>query len=157
MELKDLKARYEKLSKKYKLPSFKELNECFEIDRIERDIDHVLREVRKVMMDKIIGYIRFIEMMINPAQAPPMFMIFVKTVSDTERKIIENVYKNFVELELTALKLEIDYSEEGEAKTIKDIFNVWNKVKPDMLKVLGVMEKNWNSSSSEKKEKGYFG
>ena len=157
MELKDLKARYEKLSKKYKLPSFKELNECFEIDRIERDVDNVLREVRKVMMDKIIGYIRFLEMMISPAQAPPMFMIFVKSVSDSERKTIENVYKNFVELELTALKLEIDYSEEGEAKSIKNIFNVWNKVRPDMRKVLGVMEKNWNSSSSEKKEKTYFG
>ena len=33
MELKDLKKEYEKLSKKHKIPSFKELNECFEIDR----------------------------------------------------------------------------------------------------------------------------
>jgi len=156
MELKDLKTSYEKLSKKHKIPSFRELNECFEIDRIERDTDSVLREVRKVMMDKIIGYIRFLEMMISPAQAPPMFMIFVKSVSDSERKTIENVYKNFVDLELTALKLEIDYSEEGEAKSIKDIFNVWNKIRPDMRKVLGVMEKNWNSASV-KKEKGYFG
>ena len=156
MELKELKSEYDKLVVKYKLPSFKELNEAFEIDRIERDTDCVLREVRKIMMDKIIGYVRFMEMMINPSQAPPMFMLFLKNVDGDERKTIEKVYKSFVELELHSLKLEIDYSEDEEAKAIKNILNIWNNTKGDLRASIGIMEKNWNSASV-KKEKGYFG
>jgi len=156
MELKDLKSQYAKLVDKYGLPGFKELNEAFEIDRIDRDTDCILREVRKAIMDKIVGYIRFMEMMINPSQAPPMFLLFLKNVDDKEKKIIEMVYKNFVELELHSLKLEVDYSEEEEAKTIKRILKVWNETKLDLRGTIEIMEKNWNSSST-KKEKGYFG
>ncbi|MCH7568884.1 MAG: hypothetical protein IIA87_05695 [Nanoarchaeota archaeon] len=156
MKLKELKEGYAKLSKKYNLPDFKKLNEAFEIDRIERDTDNVLREIRKTMMDKIIGYIRFVEMLINPAQAPPIFMIFVKEISVRDRGVFENVYKNLIELELSSLKLEIDYSEVGEAETIKNIFQTWDNLKPDLRSVLDIMKKNLNSSPS-KKEKGYFG
>lgn len=156
MELKDLKSEYEKIAKKYKLPAFGELNEAFEIDKIDRETDCLLREVRKVMMDKIVRYIHFIEMMINPTQAPPMFLIFVKDVTEKERAIIEKVYKNFVELELVNLRLEIDYSEAEEAKAIKDILDVWNRTKPDALSVIGIMDKNWKGTSV-KKDKSYFG
>ena len=156
MDLKDLKSDYGKLAKKYKLPGFQELNECFEIDRIDKDSDCLLREIRKTMMDRIVRYIHFIEMMINPAQAPPMFMIFVKNISDEERKVLEKVYQNFIELELRSLKLEIDYSEKDEFKAIVNIFSVWNKTKSDLRSVIGIMEKNWKGTS-EKKEKTYFG
>ena len=156
MELKELKSRYNKLAENYKLPSFKEVNECFEIDRIERETDCILREVRKIMMDKIISYIRFIEMMINPAQAPPMFMMFVKRVSDEERKVLEKVYKNFIELELQSLKLEIDYDEKEEVKAIKKIMNVWYDTNKDLKFIIEIMEKNWRSGEN-KREKGYFG
>jgi len=157
MELKDLKSEYEKLSGKYGLPSFKELNENFEIDRIERDTDCVPREIRKTMMDKIVGYIRFMEMMINPAQAPPMFMIFIKNISDSDRKIIEKVYKNFIELELKSLKLEIDYNEKSEVEAIKNILKIWHDTRPDLRTTIGIMEKNWNSGSTKNKDKAYFG
>ena len=156
MELKDLKSQYNVLTRKYKLPTFKEVNEIFEIDRIERDTDCILREVRKAMMDKIISYIRLVEMMLNPAQAPPMFMMFVKSISDGDRKVMEEVYKNFIELELRSLKLEIDYAEEDEAKAIKHIIDVWHETEPSLRSLIGIMEKNWNSKS-EKKEKAYFG
>lgn len=156
MELKDLKLQYDGLTRKYKLPAFKEVNEIFEIDRIERDTDCILREVRKAMMDKIVSYIRLVEMMLNPAQAPPMFMMFVKSISDGDRKVIEEVYKNFIELELRSLKLEIDYAEEDEAKAIKHIIDVWHGTESSLRSLIGIMEKNWNSKS-EKKDKEYFG
>ena len=157
MELDELKSGYKKVSGRYKIPLFKDLNECFEIDRIERYTDCILREVRKTMMDKIIGYIKFIEMIINPAQAPPMFMMFVKSITPDEKKIIDSVYEGFVELELRSLKLEIDYSEKAEAETIKIIFDTWNSSRENLRKVIGIMEKNWKSVGSEKKIRDYFG
>jgi hypothetical protein len=156
MELVGLKKEYGNLAKKHGLPDFKEVNECFEIDRIERDTDFLLREVRKTMMDKVVGYIRFLEMMINPSQAPPMFMMFLKDVTEAEKKTIQTVYKNFIELELLSLKLEVDYSEAREAEAINGILKAWHDTRPDLRATIGVMEKNWNSGA-EKKDKGYFG
>ena len=156
MELNDLKSEFKPLGKKYKLPSFDELNEAFEIDRIERETDFLLREVRKSMMDKILRYIQFTEMMLNPAQAPPMFLMFLKEVTEGERKIIQGCYKNFVELELHSLRLEIDYEESKEAGLIREIFDTWQNTRPEMGKVIDVLEKNWNGSPSVK-IKGYFG
>ena len=155
-EVSELRKKYEGFVENYDLPGFKELNEAFEIDRIEREGDCFLRDVRKSMMEKIVRYIHFIEMMINPAQAPPMFMIFVKNIGKSDRNALENVYKNFIELELRALKNEIDYSEKEEAESIKHIFDVWNKSKKELRMVIGIMEKNWKGSP-EKKERDYFG
>ena len=156
MELKDLKEQYAKLQKKHSLPSFRELNDFFEIDRIDRECDNLLREIRKTMMDKVISYIRFLEMMLNPSSAPPMFMMFLKEVSSDDKDVMEKVYKGFIDLELSALKLEIDYNEEGEAEIINKILETWLGLREDMGTVLGVMERNWNSTS-KKKEKSYFG
>jgi hypothetical protein len=156
MELKEFKSQYGSLASKYGLPDFKELNENFEIDRIERDVDFLLREIRKAMMDKIVSYIRLVEMMLNPSQAPPMFMMFVKNISEGDKKVMEAVYQSFIELELRSLKLEIDYVEESEAKAIKHIIDVWHGIKPDLRSLIGIMEKNWGGPS-EKKDKGYFG
>ena len=156
MELKDLKKEYIKLEKKYKLPGFNELNEGFEIDRIERDTDYILREIRKTMMDKIIGYKRFLEMMLAPSTAPPMFMIFIKEVRQDERAEVENVYKALVELELESFKREIGYSEKVEAEVVKKIYETWKGLKPKFGKIIGMMERNWRAAST-KKERGYFG
>ena len=156
MKFKELKLRFEKIKTKYKLPSFTDIDERFELDRIERDTDFILRGVRKIMMDKIIGYIRFLEMMISPSQAPPMFMMFIRNMTEDELGVLQQVYKALVDLELISLKLEIDYDEKEEATAIKNIFNVWEKQKPQLRSVLTMMEKNWNSTSP-KKDKAYFG
>ena len=55
MELNDLRNDYSKLEVKHILPSFKELNESFEIDKIDKESDALLRVVRKVMMEKIVN------------------------------------------------------------------------------------------------------
>ena len=157
MDLKELKKSYNDLSKKHKVPSFEKLNEYFEIDRIERDTDYILREVRKAMMEKIIGYVRFLEMILNPSQAPPMFIMFMKGITEKERGMVNDVYKSFIELELKSLKLEIDYSEEHEVETINLIFETWGEKRKVLKDIIGFFEKNWKTEKIDKKTRGYYG
>jgi len=157
MELKDLKKNYEELVKRHKIPSFKELNEEFEIDRIERESDCPLRSVRKAMMDKIVKYIQFVEMLLNPAQAPPMFMMFVKNVNEKDKKSLEKIYENFIKLELSSLRLEIDYNEKNEALLVKKISETWGRSKLELRLVIEMMERNWNKSSPGRADRGYLG
>ncbi len=155
MDLEKLKSQYKKLQEKYNLPEFKEINDAFEIDRIERETDRLLREIRKTMLEKIVGYIRLIELIISPAQASPVFMILVKEVSSNDKLILDNVIKEFAILELNSFKLDIESTEDEEAKEIKNIITAWEKTKEDLKSIIKMMERNWKSTN-QKRDRNYF-
>src|SRR3989344_3720844 len=121
MELKDLKVNYGKVEAKYKLPSFKELNENFEIDKIDRESDTLLRVIRKVMMEKIVNSLGFLEMLLNPMNIPRMYLPFMKAMNFDDKKIIEKIYSEFSDLSMSSLESEVDYQEKMEAELIKKI------------------------------------
>ena len=84
--LEDLKKDYEKLKSKYALPSFKELNEEFDIEKAaEQETECLIREVRKLIMEKVIAYLRFIEMLLNPSNAPMFFFALVKGLTSVDK------------------------------------------------------------------------
>src|SRR3989344_5645782 len=137
MELKDLKNNYEKLSGKYKMPSFKEINESFEIDKIDKESDALLRVIRKVIMEKIVNSLGFLEMLLNPMNVPRMYLPFIKSMNSEDKKIMEKIYTDFSELSLSSLQCEVDYSEKEEAELIKNIFKKWRELKPEFRKTFG--------------------
>ena len=155
MELKDLRNNYEKLSGKYKMPSFKEINESFEIDKIDKESDTLLRVIRKVMMEKIVNSLGFLEMLLNPMNIPRMYMPFIKAMNTEDKKVMERIYTDFSELSLSSLQCEVDYSEKGEAELIKSIFKKWHELKPEFRKIFGKIK---NPGSEDfRRERTYFG
>lgn len=154
MELKELKKQYLECAKKHKLPSFAELNENFEVEKMDKDTDCLLRAVRKVMMEKLVNSLGFIEMMLNPVNAPRIYISYIRTMSAEDRQIIEGIYGKLGELSLQSLNLEIEYDEKKEAELIKRANEVWNAIKPDFKKILGNVKK---PGVIIKKEKSYFG
>lgn len=155
MDLKQLKERYQILEKKYFLPSFQKLNEDFEIDKIERESDTFLRVVRKTMMEKIVNSLGFLEMLVNPVNAPRIYLSYVKSMTQKDKDLLNILYSNLGELSLEFLRLEIDYSEKGEADAINKISSVWNKSKDGFRVIMVDIVKPGNDVL--KKEKSYFG
>lgn len=156
MELEELKKEYSVLSKKYKLPEFKKVNEDFEIDKIERKSDCLLRTIRKAMMDKIINSIGFFDMLLNPGNAPRMYLNFIKNMTQEDKDNIDIIYTKLSELSLISLELEIEYDEKGEIDLINKTFQEWAKIKPEFSKILAKIRKP-SEIESIKKEKSYFG
>ena len=65
VSLDDLKKAYERLRQKYKLPLFGEMNNDFEIEKLqERETETLSREIRRAMMDKNVAYLKFTEILI---------------------------------------------------------------------------------------------
>ncbi len=155
MNLKELKISYNELAKKYKLPNFKDLNENFEIDKIDKETDYLLRSVRKVIMEKIVNSLSFLETISNPVNAPRMYMQYAKVMSAEDKKDIDFIYSSLGEISLHSLDLEIDYSEKKEAEVIKRIFSAWSSIKPKFRSILTSMKKP--NESIIRKEKSYFG
>ena len=155
MELKELKEHYSKLEAKHKLPSFKELNDSFEIDKIDKESDTLLRVIRKVMMEKIVNSLGFLEMLLNPMQIPRMYMFFVKVMNMDDKNIIEKIYNEFSELSMNSLECEINYNEKDEAELIKKIFKKWISQKQNFQKIFSKIKNPGNGDL--KKERSYFG
>jgi hypothetical protein len=154
-KLKDFKEEYEKLRKEHNLPSFKEMNEDFDIEKIDRESETLLRAVRKVAMEKVVSTIGFIEMLFNPQNSPRMYHKYLQTISSGDRELLEKIYFNLADLILVALDAEMEYDERREADTINKIFKKWSELKPD-LKVIFKNLKN-PQEFNEKKTKSYFG
>ncbi len=155
MNLIDLKKEYSMLEKKYQLPSFKMVNEAFEIDKIDKNTDCLLRAVRKSMMEKVVNTLGFFEMLLNQTNVPGLYMSFLKSMTMEDKEKIEKLYKALGEVSLQSLDLEVEYSEKGEAELIKRTVSVWNSMKPDFKLILGKIKKpNFNNV---KKERSYYG
>lgn len=148
--LENLKKDYEKLRKKYALPEFRQLNEEFEIEKIaEHETDFVLREIRKQMMDKIIAYLRFIEMLLNPSNAPIFFFALVKGLNEGDKRLLDGLYERLGEFEIDVIGLDCRYNEKEEAEFINKLASDWNGISEDMLRLSGTLRRNWNQKSSK--------
>ena len=154
MKLNELKAKYAELAKKYKLPAFQELNEEFEIEVIRKETDMLLKAVRKVMMNKTANALNFMELLLNPANAPRFYMGFIKAMGTEGQKYAEKVYSELGDAVADALPLEIDYSEKSEAEMIIKVNDKWTKIKPDFRKVIEHMTSKKVQNS---RERSYYG
>lgn len=155
MELEELKKNYTVYEKKYKLPSFKELNFNFEIEKIDRDTDIFLKVVRSVMMEKIISTQRFLETIVTPGNTPRMLFSFLKSMNQEDKKNIDSLYDQMSSIISGALDLDIEFNEAKEAEMIKKIYSSWVEMKKPLLILIKKMQNPQGQGS--KKERTYFG
>ncbi len=156
MELAEFKKKYGVFAKKHKMPSFKELNEDFEIDKIDKESDCFLRVIRKVMMEKIVNSLNFLELLVNPVNAPGIYHPYIKSMGLEDRKLIEEIHKVLGELSLWSLNLEIEYNEKKEAELISEAFKRWGEVRPKFRVIMQNMRKP-NGLGEVRRDRGYFG
>ena len=156
-KLEKLKKEYKKLQEKYKLPPFNELNEDFSIEKAaENETDFVIREVRRQISEKAYNYLRFIETLINPVNAPMSIMTLVKTFGVEEKNKLTEIYKKLMKNELDLISVDIEFSEKKEADFIKNTHKIWKEIKKDFMEVVKSVEKNWNTKTENGSRK-YFG
>jgi len=154
-ELNQFREQYNALAKHYSLPSFVVLNDDFEIEKISQESITLLRVVRKHMIEKVFNILSFLEMLLNPVNAPRTYLAYIKSMTNEDRKEVEKIYSIFGVLTLRALPLEADYSEKREATMIKDIQKVWSDAKKDLSKLLEQIVTPITGSA--KKERSYYG
>jgi hypothetical protein len=91
MKFEEFKQKYALLNKTHNLPDFDEMNNSFDIGKIRRDSGNLIRDIRRVMIEKISYYNKLLEMMINPSNASPIFLMLLNEIT-MEDKIVTEVY-----------------------------------------------------------------
>lgn len=156
-DLEKIKEKYSVFQGKYGLPEFSLMNEDFLIEKIsDVDGEFFLKEVIKIVSEKLSNYFRIVESLLNPVNGPMFNYTIVKTLGPEEKKKLEEIYKKLSKLEIDLLELDIKHSEEKEASFLREVHSVWQEIKEDFLIVLDVVKKNWDAKK-EVNGKGYFG
>ena len=156
-KLEKLKKDYLKIQKKYNLPSFEELNQEFHIEKIaEVETDILIREIRKFVADKLGGYLRFTETLLNPTNSPMFVFSVIKTLGVDDKKKVSEIYKKLAQNEVNLIKLDTEFSEKKEVEFIKESYKLWKKISKEIMTILDSVKKNWDNRF-ETNNKGYFG
>jgi len=155
--LEELKENYKKLQEKYPLPNFKDLNENFDINKLsEIETDTLLRDIRKAVMDKILAYLRFVELLLNPSEGSLFFFSLVKGLGSDDKKTAEGIFNELGEIEIEAISLDNIYSEKKEAEFIKEIHKKWQEIKEKVESLSDSLKKGWKRKINQR-EKSYLG
>lgn len=153
----DLKDRYEQLMKRYNLPSFSEVNKAFDIEELDSESDLLVRKIRRFISEKLAGYMRFIEVLLNPSNAPIFFFKLIKKLDNSDKENLTRMYEELGNIELETIGLDLDYNEENEAEFIKKLYEMYNnQIRKELLDVL---KKIGNGENNKSKDNGmsYFG
>jgi hypothetical protein len=156
--IEKLKKRYSELQKKYSLPTFEEMNKNFSIEKADADSERLFREIIHLIAEKFQNYMRFIENLINPANASMFAFTFVKLIDNGKRNTLSEIYKKLSEIEIKLIKIDLNPEESVEAEFIKNSFKLWNEIKKDLYEIIDSAEKNFSAKqNSEENNRGYFG
>jgi len=150
--LEILKKEYTEFKVKYNLPDFYELNKLFDIEEIDADTDFLLRKIRRVVLDKVGNYLRFIEVMLNPSNAPIFFFKLIKKLDEKDKQDLTELYEELGKIELDVVRLDLDYNESREAEFINKIFMMFNERIKQKLLVL--IHKMGNGEDKKKEDVG---
>jgi len=151
----ELRQEYERFRKKHQLPDFTELNKLFDIEEIEEG-EFLLRKIRRTISEKIGGYLRFVETILNPSTAPMFFFKLIKKLENEDRTTLAEIYEKLGNSEVEALSLDLDYDEKKEAEFINKIYNLFQKeVKNKLAEIIKKL--NTNGDNNHHKESSYCG
>jgi hypothetical protein len=155
--LENLKQEYNKFKKDYDLPEFTELNKLFDIEEIDTETEFLLRKIRRTIAEKVSGYLRFSEILLNPSNAPMFFFKLIKKLESSDKEALTKIYDKLGSFEIEMINIDLEYNEQKEAEFIKKCYESFkDEVKPSLLKVVEKLN-NGNSNSKKASNDSYFG
>ena len=157
IDLDELSKQYNELAGKHKLPEFDELAQEFDIEKAsEKPGKYLLRNMRRTMNDKISAYLHLFETFMNPGNAPMFILSMLKNATINDKKDIEEIYKKLAKIEIITIKLDTIYSEENEARFIRDSFDKWQNMKDKIMELIEKFDSSFDVNSKAV-ARGYFG
>jgi len=151
-----VKERYLELSKKYRLPSFDEIDNEFEISTIEKE-HFLLREIRRKITEKIEVYAKILEEILHP-DPPTVSNMYESGVFDEKsRDEIFVLFKKLMYLNRLSVEASIDENEQKSSDYINAVFKNWKDIKKEFLRHIKNAKESWLRDIDIKEKLGYLG
>lgn len=146
-DLKKLKEEYKILQQKYKLPSFDELDDEFEIRKIDTGL-FLLKEIRRVILQKLDFSVALIEPILNPSPSSLHSYIETKFFAKQNIEPLFDFYKKV--WHWLHKGISVSYLEEkDEAQWINDVWKAWPEIKKEIAKYSKQLADGWSKVEKE--------
>ena len=152
----EIEKEYEKLSKKYKLPKFKDIDSEFEISTLENS-NFLMRNILRKIEEKLEYYAEVIGNLVHPDASNMSTMYEIRFFSDDEKNDMYMLFKKLMKANRSILELIVINDEKKQAEFIKIFFIEWLVLKKELIVYLNKMKECWEKSSTIEEDLGYFG
>ena len=140
--MNEIEKEYAKLSKKFKLPKFKEIDNEFEISTLESP-SFLMRDILRKIEDKLIFYIDVIGNLVHPDASSLSNMYEVRYFSDDEKDDIYNLFKKLMKVDRNIIEVVLKNDEKEQAAFLSKVFEDWMEIKKELLKYIVKMKESW--------------
>jgi len=156
-DLNEIRKMYGGAIKAHGLPEWDSLDENFDVSKaFTGEGGLILRDIRRKMNEKVTSYLHLFETFINPQATPLFLMNVLKNLEEKDWRIIRKIYRELARLQFKNIIIDTIYLEEKEAGLIKEVFNIWEKEKFEISKIIEVLDKKYAENYLDKKN-SYFG
>jgi len=154
MEEKD-KKKAEELLKKHNLPSFKELDDEFEISTIEKT-EFILREIRRKITEKIDLYAKLFE---STLQLEPNLTTLneMNAFSDSEKEDLYKVFRKLMVIDRFSVETSVDEDDKKTSEFIESVWKDWQELKKEILPFIKKLKQSWTKETKIKEMLRYVG
>lgn len=147
---------YDKLKKKYSLPGYDEMNQDFDLEEINAESGLILYRIRIKILEKIDIYSKMFESMLQP-DSSLSDMYEAHYISDNDRNDAYALFKKLMQIMRRSNLVSLENSEEKNAQFIKESYNEWKNLKPNIQSHIKRLLLIWNKETDIKDDLSYFG
>jgi hypothetical protein len=145
--LPKLKEEFEKIQQKYKLPKFEELDEEFEIRKIDYDL-FLIKEIRRAIMQKLDFMVAVLEPILNPSQGSLHSYVETKIFAKHNVEPMLEFYKKV--WALIHRGIYVSYlDEKSEAAWVSEAWKMWPSIKEEAAKYTKQLADGWAKVEKE--------
>jgi len=154
--MNDIQKEYIKISKKYKLPKFNEIDSEFEISTLESP-GFLIRNIMRKIGEKLEFYVEIIGNLVHPDASSLSTMYEVRYFSDDEKNDIYMLFKNLMKTNRSIIGLILSGNEKNQAEFLNNFFGEWMSLKKELINYIGKMKESWEKETTIEQDLGYFG
>ena len=152
----EIEKEYSNLSKKYKLPKFKDIDGEFEISSLDNE-KFLIKNILRSISEKLEFYIEFISKLVHPDGSSISSMYEIRFFSEDEKNDMYNLFKRLMKIDRNVIELVLKNDEKEQSDFLNKFFIDWINIKKELLNYIKKMKDSWGKQSTIEEDIGYFG
>ena len=152
----DIGKEYSNLSKKYKLPKFKDIDAEFEISALDNE-KFLIKNILRGISEKLEFYIEFISNLVHPDGTSISSMYEIRFFTEDEKNGMYMLFKKLMKIDRNIVEMVLKNDEKEQSDFLNKFFTDWQDMKKELLDYIGKMKDSWEKQSTIEEDIGYFG
>src|SRR3989338_4023731 len=143
----EIEQEYAKLSKKYKLPKFKDIDAEFEISALDNE-KFLIKNILRSISEKLEFYIEAIGSLVHPDGSSISSMYEIRFFTEDEKNGMYRLFKKLMKTDRNVIELVLKNDEKEQSDFLNKFIADWKDMKKELLNYIEKMKDSWGKQST---------